>query len=187
MLNGFDFALAHMPAVKDALGRLPISLFMNVADAPAEKDLLQATDLVLTLNKVATGVRIRRSQYYHPDGSDLSIRYECRGYKTEIHKLREGFGDYYFIGFSLNNRDQLRDYWLLDLHSMRRANVFSEETITASRWPISPNGDGTAGLYIPLRHLTTYTVARYRSEPMWKPPAGANQNVLDGFGIDVPF
>jgi len=147
---GWAFAELHMDAVRNGLGRLPIKYFMDIETAPVRRDMEEATDLVLSISGGDIAVRIRRRKYWQPDkfAPDLSIRAINRGFKTEIHKLREGFGKWYFYGFSKDDQGELLIWWLLDIDKMRDCNIFED-----GRYPTYPNGDGTEGMYIPIKEL----------------------------------
>lgn len=148
--QGFAFAEKHMSAVRKELGSLPLKLFIDIDTAPAKRDMEEATDLILSVNGGDIAVRVRRNKFWLKGlrfGFDLSIRAECRGHKTEIDKLQEGFGKWYFYGYSSNDSGGLVEWWLLDLDTVRGTNILT------GNYPVYPNGDGTAGKYIPLDKL----------------------------------
>jgi len=146
--QGFAFAELHMPAVRRELGELPMKLFMDIEKAEAKQDMEEATDLILSVSGGDIAVRIRRKKFWERGviyGLDFSVRAVCRGHLTEIDKLIDGFGDWYFYGYSSDDKGEIAEWWLLDLDKVRESGVLEDE-----QFPINPNGDGTAGKYIPL-------------------------------------
>jgi hypothetical protein len=156
MTTGFALSEKMMPFVRKSIAMFPAGLFMDAETASFEKDTQEATDLVLKLTGGDVAVRVRR---FKCAGSkklsfDWSIRFQTRyGHKTEIDKLREGFGRWYFIGRSNEEETGLFDYGLIDLNKCREVNIFNDEL-----WQIYPNGDGTAGGYFPFMELYRYNV-----------------------------
>lgn len=151
-LSNFQFAELHMPEVRRMLGNLPARLFFNIDTAPLVQDTQQATDLVLSLTSGDIAVRVRKNWYWlntqkRHYAPDWSIRAVCHGYKTEIEKLKEGFARWYFMSYSKDDLGQLAFWWLIDLDTVRREGILDQP------WPIHPNNDGTAGMYIPVTGL----------------------------------
>ena len=165
-MKDWQFSLDHMKAVRHALGNCPAGLFMGFDTASAKQDMQQATDLVMHLNGGTFAVRVRRRKPWDKAKQfsqlpDVSVRYYCRGYATEIDKLRKGFGDWYFFGWSLDNSETLIGWVVLDINKMREQDVFRRQNYRTKdnekgRWPVHPNGDGTYGAYIPLQALHDY-------------------------------
>lgn len=153
--ENWRFAELHMPAIQQKLMMLPSGVFLDFTKADIKRDYEEATDLILEIAGGTMAVRIRRNKYLEigmRNGFDWSIRYRCRTHKTEIHKLREGFGDWYFYGYSADDKGKLGAWWLLDLECIREQGILSDSSIDAE-WPIYDNKDGTAGLYIPMSAL----------------------------------
>lgn len=151
MREGWNFAVKHMDAVRDALSSCPAGLFMDFATATPQQDMEQATDLVMLIEGGTFAVRVRRHKTWKMGKKwgriDWSVRYYCRGYKTEIDKLREGFGDWYFYGWYKDDRCSLIGWVILDLSRVRECGILDRE------WDVHPNGDGTSGMYIPMGAL----------------------------------
>lgn len=89
-----------LPEVKQILG------LHLIGEAPIEEDQERNTDLiVLRLDAVRVGCRIRRADPYlqlYPD--EFTIRTSRpRGTKTELAKIIEGWGDFFFYGFGGDN------------------------------------------------------------------------------------
>lgn len=148
--RNWDFMLRHMPAIREALSLLPSGYFLNFSTATPKQDKEQATDLVLEIEGGTMAVRIRRKKYYEwglRRGLDWSIRVKSNGAKTEIDKLREGFGDWYFYGYSEDNKSGLAYWCLIDLHKTRQSGILENS------WMPKDNNDGTAAIYIPIKGL----------------------------------
>jgi len=89
-----------------------------IGEAPAEEDAERNTDLmVLKMDAVRVGCRIRESEYLGRYGNEFTIRSgRPSGIKTELAKIIEGWGDYFFYGFV---SDKLIKWTLADLKVFR--------------------------------------------------------------------
>jgi len=109
---------------KKAFGELPIKLFFDVQTAPAQKDMKEATDLVLTISSGDIAVRIRRKKFTEKAeqfGFDWSIRCRSNGHKTEIHKLKEGFARLVILWvFQKMIRESWPPGWIIDMDKVRQ-------------------------------------------------------------------
>jgi hypothetical protein len=174
--KGWEFAELHMPSVRTALSELPAGIFLGFATADAKRDMEQATDLVLEVGGGTIAVRIRSGKYYSPitpKALDWSVRFKSGNSKTEIHKLREGFGDFYFYGYSKDNKGALAAWWLIDLHTVREQGILESDL-----WQVHPNMDkkGTAGGYFPLWLLEEANCILWSSRNLLGEIASANRS-----------
>lgn len=163
MTTGFALSEKMMLFVRRAIADLPAGIFIEAETASFEKDTKEATDLVLKLSGGDMAVRVRRFKcgIKEPMNFDWSVRFRSRcGFRTEIDKLRDGFGRWYFIARANEDETGLFDYCLIDLDKCRAANIFNDEL-----WMIYENGDGTAGGYMPIRELYRYDCV------LWPPHA----------------
>lgn len=148
--NNWQFMLDHMPAVREALCELPACYFLDFATADPKRDMEEATDLVLKIAGGTMAVRIRRKQY--KNYMDWTIRYKIgnNDIKTEIHKLKEGFADWYFYGYSADDVNKL-DFWcLIDLYRIREEEVLDKDWSHTLRH----NTDNrTSFISIPIKEL----------------------------------
>lgn len=163
--SNWQFMLDHMPAIREILKELPCKYFMDFITATPIQDMEQAADLILEIPGGTMPVRMRRNNHFQTAlrlRFDWSIRYECRGHRTEIDKLRDGFGDWYFYGYSADDIGSIAAWWLIDLHIIREEQILDEKTIQSFDWPIHDNGrwrnsifvsDGTSALYVPISYL----------------------------------
>jgi hypothetical protein len=98
-----------------------------IAEAPYEEDAKHNTDLlVLKLDSIRIGCRIRRFEYYNKEFNGIKCRDEFTirsdrpsGSKTELAKIIEGWGDYFFYGFSDEAGENLIDWFIGDLSVFR--------------------------------------------------------------------
>jgi len=106
-----------MPDIKSVLGR------HLLGEASLTEDAKHATDLVvLQMKDLRIAVRMRRRKYAENQHylGQFTIRTERRsGVKTELAKLIEGWGDYYFYGFEGLHDGQLGIWHLIDLKEFR--------------------------------------------------------------------
>ncbi len=77
-----------------------------IGEASKEDDQEKNTDLiVLKLEAIRIACRIRDEKYYQKYGKEFTIRAgRPGGTKTELAKIIEGWGDYFFYGFADEER-----------------------------------------------------------------------------------
>ena len=104
-----------MPEIKKILG-----LYL-IGEANEEEDSRRNTDLiVLTMAAVRIGCRVRRYGYAKKYGDEFTIRASLpTGTKTELAKIIEGWGDYFFYGHSDEGYMNLAAWALCDLNVFR--------------------------------------------------------------------
>ena len=110
-----------MPEIKKILG-----LYL-IGEANEAEDSRRNTDLiVLTMAAVRIGCRVRRSGYVDKYGDEFTIRASLpTGTKTELAKIIEGWGDYFFYGHADQDDMNLAAWALCDLNVFRLwFNVF---------------------------------------------------------------
>ena len=93
-----------------------------IGEPPAEEDAERNTDLmVLRMDAVRIACRIRKNNYLQRYGDEFTIRAgRPSGVKTELTKIIEGWGDYFFYGFSDDKEQQLCKWVLADMRVFRR-------------------------------------------------------------------
>jgi hypothetical protein len=104
-----------------------------------KEDMERNTDLLIyEYNSLRIALRVRNIE--NCKWRDITIRSYNKGYKTELDKINEGFGDYMLYCWGLidkNNQPIIKDYLLFDLDLFRqRHDYFLEESD-------KPNKDGT--------------------------------------------
>ena len=100
--------------IKGILGRLLISA------SPAIEDKQHNTDLiVLKLESVRIACRVRKFKYFDSYSDELTIRSSRPGADTELRKIIEGWGDYFFYGFADQEDSRLVKWIVVDLKKFR--------------------------------------------------------------------
>ena len=73
-----------------------------IGEPPIKEDIHRNTDLmVLNMTGLRFGCRVRKEKYYENYKDEFTLR--CKVYnggKTELTKIIEGWGDYFFYGFA---------------------------------------------------------------------------------------
>jgi len=96
-------------------------VFINIA--PEYKDTQEATDLIIfEKGSLCFACRVRRFEYFEKYKDQFTIRLKLPNYKkSEMDKIKEGFGDYYFYGFSNKHNDGsgFIQYLIFDLNEFR--------------------------------------------------------------------
>ena len=103
-----------MPEIKRHLGEVLIG------EPPIAEDRERNTDLiVLKMEAVRIGCRIRRSKFIKYN-DEFTIRAgRPSGSKTELTKIIEGWGDYFFYGISNESETALHSWIIGDLNAFR--------------------------------------------------------------------
>lgn len=105
-----------LPEIKGILGRALIS------EAPLCEDRERNTDLmVLTMAPFRIGCRVRKHEYYARYRGQFTIR-EGRprsGFKSELSKIIEGWGDFFFYGIAASDDAGFQCWGLGDLRVFR--------------------------------------------------------------------
>lgn len=97
-------------------------LGLHLIGEPAlEEDVERNTDLiVLKMEAVRIACRIRRYEYFDKYPNEITIRSgRPTGTKTELTKIIEGWGDYFFYGFSTGDERALCAWKLCSLNAFR--------------------------------------------------------------------
>lgn len=105
----------YIPEIKRNLGQHLISEPENF-----KEDKEHNTDLtILQLNPYRIACRIRKDKYREKYGNEFTIRASrpITGHKTELTKIIEGWGDYFFYGFA--NDEHLTQWFIGDLKAFR--------------------------------------------------------------------
>ena len=104
-----------LPQIKQTLG------MYLIGEAPIEEDQKRNTDLiVLKMDSIRIACRVRRYEYYEKYPYEITIRAgRPSGIKTELTKIIEGWGDYFFYGFSDIKEFFLCDWVLCNLNEFR--------------------------------------------------------------------
>lgn len=105
-----------IPAIKHVLGEVFVSV------ASIKEDQMRNTDLICyDLSGKRIACRVRQKDYVNKYPFQFTIR-SSRPYgnKTELQKIEEGWGDYFFYGFSNNTEDGFLQWLIGDLNVFRQ-------------------------------------------------------------------
>lgn len=142
--KNWKFSESYMDVIKSIL-RDNSANIVNIEIAEPEDDMKRSTDLNIKITSGCVAVRIRRANQKY---RDLTIRALNGRAKTEIHKLREGFADWYL--YLWTDENGVCDWILVDINKMRAAGL-----LNTSR-AIILNKDGYTG-------FCTYTILELES------------------------
>lgn len=129
----------YLPEVKRILGEFVIF------EGTTRQDQFENTDLiVLTANQIRIGVRIRNPGFLTKYGHEFTVR--CarpNGTKTELEKIMDGWGDYFFYGHGDGAR--LVAWGIGRLEELRR-HIMLERLIYGDTYPrpTKTNHDGSS-------------------------------------------
>lgn len=109
------FGDSFMSEVSALLGQALIMPAPQIEDSERNTDLI-----VLGMNAVRIGCRIRQPKYLNDYGTQFTIRAKSQnGGKTEITKIIEGWGDYMFYGFASRCNTKLDRWTIIKLNDFR--------------------------------------------------------------------
>lgn len=128
-----------------------------IAPAPFERDVKEATDLiVLKARDMTIAARVRRPGYVDKYPHQFTIRSRTKsGAKTEISKVIDGWADWMFYGHAAPVGDDIACWYLIDLSAFRAALIRDAMRVN-KKIPLAevPNGDGTSFVPFDLRTFT---------------------------------
>ena len=163
--SGKQWSDRFLPEIKSILGQ------HLIAEPPIEEDAERNTDLmVLRLDAVRIGCRIRRHEYLAPYGHQFTIRAGVpSGAKTEITKVIEGWGNYFFYGFSDEAEQALKQWVLCDLNVFRLSHARMLAACKPGEAPgdIRTNSDGTKLTAFNLSDFPTDLVVAQSRRPIF--------------------
>ena len=121
-MNNFEYERGLRSQVVEILNQNVMHM-VRIEEATEEQDTRQATDFVIRITGGTVAARVRRGK--NTPWRDLTIRSRSRhGGKTEIHKLSEGWGDYYIYCWERDG--QIVEYMLLDINKMNADGWFGD-------------------------------------------------------------
>lgn len=144
-----------LPQVKQILSN-NANMLLEIRYGTMNEDTKQATDLRVLIAQGGTiAVRTRTPDCLY---RDLTIRAKSRyNSETEIHKLRQGWGKWYFYGWT--NQDDIIEEWIVvDLDLMRFSGILKEDR------RLIPNGDDTGFFSYSLSEIFPFIVANVLSK-----------------------
>lgn len=106
-------------------------------------DTQQAADLtVLTGRNLTIAARVRSAGYAESFPFQFTLRaHRTSGARTELQKVVDRWGDWFFYGYAINDADPEVGRWMIvDLHSFRSS--YARRIIAAGMSGIRKNNDG---------------------------------------------
>lgn len=173
--SNFRFQDGFQEQVKEILQRNAQYLLDIRLSTPIE-DTRQATDMVMRVESgVDVAVRIRRPNCEY---RELTIRSRAsNGGKTELDKLREGWGDWYVYAWS--NRQGLLNEWILvNIHTLRKSGALNTRRFEIPNKP----DDGTRFVAIKQDELFRAGALVSASLPSGKYPSYMHHIVHQTYG-----
>ena len=112
-------------------------LFTSFTESTPKEDKEEGFDSVFTVNQIKIPIRIRQ-YYYYKRFRDITIRSKSYHDKeTEIHKLKKGFGDYYFYAWENEAGCNIIAYTIFDIKKFVKSGLIDNECSE------NRNNDGT--------------------------------------------
>jgi CRISPR/Cas system CSM-associated protein Csm4 (group 5 of RAMP superfamily) len=116
--KNWNFQVGYYSQIKDLIKQNAM-YFISIEVADKETDSKKATDFVVRVVGGDIAVRIRRASQKH---RDLTIRSYNNGYRTELQKIKEGFGRFYLYCWE-NEKNELAEWMLVDLNLLRTSGA----------------------------------------------------------------
>ena len=135
-----------LPEIKRILGE------HLIREGTIEEDTKQNTDLiVLTLNPIRIACRIRKHQHLNKGNraNEFTIRKNVpSGNPSEMRKIWNGWGDYFFYGFSNETETAIQKWFIGDLEIFR--NFVKQRYNETKKIPATTmiNTDGSSDFYV---------------------------------------
>jgi hypothetical protein len=128
-----------LPEIKQILSE-HLAKIVRIDIAPFGEDVERNTDLiVLRLDGVRVACRVRKFLYFDSYGGEFTVRNKtASGNKTELDKIREGWGDYLFYGWANQAETKLYGWTLGDLEVLRS---YMNECFSKSKYPWAAQRD----------------------------------------------
>lgn len=120
---------------------------------PNDIDVTQAADLMIfTARDMRIAARVRRPGYSSGFLYEFTIRAQLdNGVKTELQKIVDGWGDWFFYGHADIAEEFIEYWWLVDLHAFRASLIRTAMNGTKVKCGQKSNGDGTHFKWFDLR------------------------------------
>ena len=151
-----------LPEIKRILGE------HLIAEPPIEEDAERNTDLiVLKLDAVRIACRVRRFLYCELYGHEFTIRSGLpSGNKTELTKIIEGWGDYFFYGFADAAETKIV-HWALGNLNVLRLHIYQNLIERRIPWIAQKNNFDGSSSFVAFRYAdlpANFLIAHSREE-----------------------
>lgn len=132
--DNWNYSESKMEQVKSILKENAMNI-VQIEVASPEDDMKHSTDLKVKVTSGDIAVRVRRP---YQNYRDLTIRAFNKGLKTEIHKLRDGYCDWYLYAWE-NQFGKLKEWMLININILRNSGLLDMNR------PVKMNKDGATG------------------------------------------
>lgn len=137
----------YLPAIYRIIESMPLRMFINIREATVKEDTQHATDLVIEFHGGDMGLRCREIEYWNRF-ADFTIRAKCKfNPRTEIHKIRDGWCNWYFYCWVGSEANRIDHWILLDVNKIRASGLLDADR------RLIPNGDGAGFFSYSLQEL----------------------------------
>jgi hypothetical protein len=141
-----------IPRIKTLVGPLLLQ------PSSLQIDRTEAADLIILVAKdLRIAARVRRAGYAAQYPWQFTVRsFRESGEKTELSKIIDGWGDWFFYGHHWAGREpdrngpEIRPWWLIDLHAFRAALIRDRKELLIKTGTME-NGDGTSFRWFDIR------------------------------------
>ena len=133
-----SFSDSHHDEIKQIL-KDNLMHITSIEIANDHQDMNEGTDYVIHIEGGTIAGRVRRPDCKY---RDFTIRAVNKGYKTEIDKLREGFGDWYLYCWT-NEYNRIDEWILVDINKIRKNSLLEHRTV-------KDNGESTGFIHIEI-------------------------------------
>lgn len=137
-----NFSDLFLPEIKSILGQ-------NFIGEIKEEDCFHNTDLiVLKMEVIRFACRVRRFEYFDKFHNEFTFRSKLpSGNKTELNKIIEGWGDFFFYGFADYYNEKLHHWIIADLKVFR--SWFSDCLARKNyKWAKKENKDNSSSFLV---------------------------------------
>lgn len=118
------FKSKYQDIIFDNLNLILKSLNKELEQSNFKQDTEEATDYTLFINKICVAVRNRK--YEFKGYKDITIRcVSNKNNKTELDKIKEGYGDVYLYCWKTKEGNDIDSYVLVDLNKLRFSKILS--------------------------------------------------------------
>lgn len=148
--------------------------FLNVENAPLQRDLNEATDYILVLKlddgDKSVGVRVRSNKFIKYSG-EVCFSYGNPSYPnilSEFDKIQRGFPKYYLYGFADSNNKRLDRWVLLDMDVFRfwQQRLAYEPSNCHFARSCQSNKNGKTGKYFISFNVFNYPLTPIDNKPL---------------------
>ena len=111
------------------------SVTTKLTESSQYQDRNESFDMLYQINDKSYEVSIRCRQFKYLKYQDLTIRSKViSGHKTELDKILEGKGQFYFYGYKNQADDRLIEVYLIDINTIRSLYLNNKYQIRSNEY-----------------------------------------------------